>query len=74
MQKVLSVCWGKILNTDHTLIYRWIRTFAEGLPEAALNGEISQMEFDEMWHFIGSKKESFWVIKAVDRSTRRTVA
>jgi transposase len=50
---------GKILNTDHTLIYRWIRAFAEGLPEAALNGEISQMEFDEMWHFIGSKKESF---------------
>jgi transposase len=49
---------GKILHTDHTLVYRWIRAFGESLPEPDVSGEIRQMEFDEMWHFIGSKKES----------------
>jgi hypothetical protein len=50
---------GKILGIDHTLIYRWIRAFGESLPEPKVSGEITQMEFDEMWHFIGSKKTSF---------------
>ena len=50
---------GRILNIDHTLVYRWIREFGESLPEAEVSGEITQMEFDEMWHFIRSKKENF---------------
>ena len=50
---------GKILNTNHTLVYRWIRTFGESLPEPDVSGQITHMEFDEMWHFVGSKKESF---------------
>jgi hypothetical protein len=48
---------GKILKTDHTLVYRWIRAFGESLPEPVVSGKITQMEFDEMWHVIGSKKE-----------------
>jgi transposase len=50
---------GKILETDHTLVYRWIREFGENLAEPEVPGEITQMEFDEMWHFIGSKKTNF---------------
>ena len=50
---------GRILGIDHTLVYRWIRAFGENLPEPEIPGEIQQMEFDEMWHFIGSKKENF---------------
>ena len=50
---------GRILRIDHTLVYRWIRSFGESLAEPEVQGEITQMEFDEMWHFIGSKKESF---------------
>lgn len=50
---------GRILGIDHTLVYRWIRSFGESLPEPEVTGEITQIEFDEMWHFIGSKKESF---------------
>jgi transposase len=49
---------GRILNTNHTLVYRWIREFGEALPEPAVSGEIVEMEFDEMWHFIGKKKEN----------------
>ena len=50
---------GRLLNVDHTLVYRWIRSFGESLPEPEVSGEITQMEFDEMWHFVRSKKESF---------------
>src|SRR5215469_542844 len=50
---------GRILKIDHTLVYRWIRSYGENLPETKVSGEISQMEFDEMWHFIGSKKTKF---------------
>ena len=50
---------GKILNTNHALVYRWIRAFGESLPEPDVSGQITHMEFDEMWHFVGSKKENF---------------
>jgi hypothetical protein len=29
------------------------------MPESEDLGEIREMEFDEMWHFVGSKKTSF---------------
>jgi len=50
---------GRLLKIDHTQVYRWIRAYGESLPEPEVPGEITEMEFDEMWHFIGSKKESF---------------
>jgi hypothetical protein len=50
---------GKILNTDHTLVYRWIKEYGEMLPDPEVPGDIEEMEFDEMWHFIGSKQTKF---------------
>ena len=50
---------GRILKIDHALVYRWIRAFGESLPEPQVSGEIKQIEFDEMWHFIGDKKTRF---------------
>ena len=47
---------GRILKTDHTLIYRWIRAYGESLSEPEVSGEITEMEFDELWHFLQSKK------------------
>ena len=50
---------GRILGVDHTLVYRWVREFGESLPEPEVKGDIQQIEFDEMWHFIKSKKTNF---------------
>src|SRR3990167_5979141 len=47
---------GKLFGVSRSLTYRWIRDEAEKLPEPVISGKISEMEFDEMWHFIGSKK------------------
>ena len=54
---------GRILGVDHTLVYRWIRAFGESLPEPEVPGDIQEIEFDEMWHFIGSKKRNFGLSK-----------
>lgn len=54
---------GRILNIDHTLVYRWIRDFGQSLSEPKVSGEITEIEFDEMWHFIQSKKENFGLSK-----------
>lgn len=47
---------GKIFGHSPSLIYRWIVEEMAKLPEPSVPGDIKEMEFDEMWHFIGSKK------------------
>lgn len=47
---------GKLFGVNRSLTYRWIRDEAEKLSEPVVSGKIREMEFDEMWHFIGSKK------------------
>ncbi len=50
---------GKILGHSPSIIYRWIVEAIDKTPEPPVSEEIQEMEFDEMWHFIGSKKTSF---------------
>ena len=50
---------GKLFGRNRSLIYRWIREAGLNTDEPTINGEITQIEFDEMWHFIQSKKENF---------------
>jgi transposase len=47
---------GKIFGVSRSLTYRWIRDEADQIAEPEISGDITEMEFDEMWHFVGSKK------------------
>lgn len=58
LAKVSFSMLGKIFGVSRSLAYRWIREAGEALPEPEVSGDIKEMEFDEMWHFIGSKKTS----------------
>ena len=49
---------GKIFGHSRSLIYRWIVDEAAKRPEPVIAGDLKEMEFDEMWHFIGSKNTS----------------
>jgi transposase-like protein len=49
---------GKIFGISRSLVYRWIAEESDRLPGPTVSGSITEMEFDEMWHFIGSKKTS----------------
>jgi transposase-like protein len=50
---------GKLFDRNRSLIYRWIREAGINTEEPVIDGEIAEIEFDEMWHFIQSKKRSF---------------
>jgi len=54
---------GKILGMDHSLVYRWIIEAGMNTDVPFVDGEIQEIEFDEMWHFIQSKKQNFGLSK-----------
>ena len=47
---------AKIFGTHPSLVYRWIVEAGALLPEPQINDDIKHMEFDEMRHFVKSKK------------------
>lgn len=47
---------GKLFGVSRTTAYNWIRREAEGLPDPEVGSSIQEIEFDEMWHFLQSKK------------------
>ena len=49
---------GTIFNRDRSLIYRWIKEAGLSFDEPYVGGEIKEIEFDEMWHFIGKKTKT----------------
>ena len=49
---------ARILQVSRTTVYRWVRQTAERLPAPTIPAEMHEIEFDEMWHFLGAKKRS----------------
>ena len=73
-KKALCILWyamgkgsyrmmGRILDVDHSLVYRWVRDFGKSLAEPKVASDILGLEFDEVWHFVGLKKTSFGCLK-----------
>ena len=49
---------GKLFKVSPTTIYNWVRKEAEMLPFPDIKNSIQEVEIDEMWHFVHSKKTS----------------
>jgi transposase-like protein len=49
---------AKIFGVSNGTIYNWVTEAANALPEVTVADEITEIEFDEMWHYIGKKNES----------------
>ena len=47
---------GKLLDVSAVAVYKWIRKAALEIPEPEAVGEIKEVELDELWHFLHSKK------------------
>lgn len=47
---------AKLFGVTPPAVLKWIRQEAATLREPEVSGSIREMEFDEMWHFIHSKK------------------
>jgi hypothetical protein len=54
---------AKLLGVSRTTTYYWIRQAAASTDEPIITEDIQEIEFDEMWHFIQSKKEKFGSLK-----------
>ena len=54
---------AKLLGVSRTTTYDWIRQAAASTDEPTIAPDIQEIEFDEMWHFIQSKKEKFGLLK-----------
>ena len=62
---------SKLFGSHVTTVLKWIRTFAKKhTPKPTLPPEATViLELDEMWHYIGKKKNKLWIWKALDRNT-----
>jgi transposase-like protein len=46
----------KLFKVSPTTIMNWIKKYADSVELPEVSGDIKEIEFDEMWHFINSKK------------------
>ena len=62
---------SKLLGSHVTTVLQWIRNFAKKqAPKPTLSpGTTLVLELDEMWHYLGNKKNKLWIWKALDRTT-----
>ena len=48
---------GKLFKVSPVSVYKWIKKEAEMIQDFEISSEIQEIEIDEMWHFINSKKQ-----------------
>jgi transposase len=49
---------GKLLDVSAVAVYKWVRKAALEIPAPEPVGEVKEIEVDELWHFLHSKKTS----------------
>ncbi len=49
---------AKLFGVTRAAVLKWIRKEGALIEKPTIPSTIKEMEFDEMWHFIGSKKTS----------------
>ena len=47
---------GKVFGVSRTTTYNWIKQMGEEVDYPKISEGIKEIEFDEMWHFVQSKK------------------
>ena len=48
---------GRLFKVSPTAVYKWVRKEAEMLPYPEIKNRIQEIEIDEMWYFVQSKKQ-----------------
>jgi len=61
---------AKLFNVSRTAELKWIRNI--GIPEPKIDGEVKELQIDEMWHFI-VKKQKIWIWRALDCVRAKTI-
>ena len=58
---------AKLFGVTRAAVLKWIRKEGALINKPKVSSSIQEMEFDEMWHFIGSKKINYgsskpWIV------------
>lgn len=61
---------GRHLGVSSQSAANWVNAQAAGLPETPQSAENETVELDELFTFIGEKKNKAYILKAVDRQMR----
>jgi hypothetical protein len=61
---------GRHLGVHHQSVANWAKAHAERLPAAPVPDQVENAEMDELFTFIGDKKNRIYIITIVDRKTR----
>ena len=48
---------AKLFGVSRTTTYNWIKQMGEEIDYPKISEGIKEIEFDEMWHFVQSKKQ-----------------
>ncbi len=69
---------GKLLCVSAQAVIDWVRQHTQDLPKIALDTPVQVVQFDEMWHYIGSKKTKsgsgrLWILLQIDPLTGSSV-
>jgi transposase-like protein len=54
---------ARLLNINATTVYNWIKSKAKKYKEKEITNNCTQIEIDEMWHFIQKKVIKFGYLK-----------
>ena len=49
----------KLFKVAHTSVYKWIILYTKKLPRPPVPNQLREVEIDEMWNFIDSKKTNY---------------
>ena len=60
---------AKLQGVSRTSALNWIKEFAKKIYEKPAPWAAILVELDEMWHYLGSKKNKLWIWKAYRRET-----
>src|SRR3954447_22231881 len=48
---------AELLGVSHVAVYKWVRAAGEEAPAPSTTPEDDIVQIDEMWHFVGGKKQ-----------------
>lgn len=61
---------GRVLKVNPQSVANWVSQYTAKLPHAPLPAKVKKAEMDELYTYIGKKKNDIYILTIVDRDTR----
>jgi transposase len=65
---------GKILGVSNVSVLKWIRNIVNEIPEPEIQNNVTDIEIDEMWHFLKKNLKSSGLLEQSMELQRKPLA